>query len=273
MHQSIWVSKPGFVTSLSVHHQPAIKTTTVNWEHELVFIRHSHKIQWIFDPPATFLSIIGPIAETKEEDQSITVLISLWEGAHVVDILISYFDKYGEDRSSSDLLSSVAMLLKGNSRGSLGVGKDSLAITRALLVRTNRGRGRVRLKWNERRFHDWKFWDSLKSVQQQWESNWKGCISGFWQKGSTCDELGLSKHQRFCTWKRKIKGTKLCSENTVGKQCKYRITNQVSKWQTFWWTQAFCVQFPNRKATFPGEAFDMPTQRNMISQLLLPFYL
>ncbi len=39
MHQSIWVYKPEFVTSLSVHHQPAIKTTTVNWEHELVFIR------------------------------------------------------------------------------------------------------------------------------------------------------------------------------------------------------------------------------------------
>ena len=39
MHQPIWVYKPGFVTGLSVHHQPAIKTR-VNWEHELVFIRH-----------------------------------------------------------------------------------------------------------------------------------------------------------------------------------------------------------------------------------------
>ncbi len=54
MHQPIWVYKPGFVTGLTVHHQPAIKITRVNWKHDLVFIRQALRMKWMQDYNCVF---------------------------------------------------------------------------------------------------------------------------------------------------------------------------------------------------------------------------
>ena len=66
MYQSIWVYKPGFVTSLSVHHQPAIKTTRVNWEHELVFIQQHQENQ----------VLPGELTARRTLDQTIKICFS-----------------------------------------------------------------------------------------------------------------------------------------------------------------------------------------------------